>query len=222
MFLICSIFAIFSRKNWTAAEIISEGASKLLLPCRGQLFPKDSFIWRKYSFSINFCFQPIKLRFSAKSFQQICQKCLVWCQRNTPRKNRFTEKLTFSFKIFRFLTQKKPRLQQKSFGMAVKVAFFVSIKYFHVKSIDKINTNLSIIVRLEQKLFSSLATYSGILVNAAFLLSSKHFEEKLSLWKRIHFCPSYGALSGKKIWVYRIHFSIVVTFAFLVSSKHFE
>ena len=91
VFTFVQFFAIFSRKSWTAAEITSEGASKLLSPCRGQLFPKDSFLWKKYSFSINFCFEPIKLRFSSKSFPQSCQNCLVWCQRNTPRKNRFTE-----------------------------------------------------------------------------------------------------------------------------------
>ena len=73
------IFCTFIRKNLTAAEIISERMSKLPFPCQEQLFAKDSFPWKTYNFSINFCFHPIKLRFSAKSLQQSCQNCIVWC-----------------------------------------------------------------------------------------------------------------------------------------------
>ena len=95
-----------NRKNWTAAEIISEGASKLPFPCPEELFAKHSFPWKTYNFLVTFCFEPIKLPFSAKSLQQICQNCNIWCPRNTPRKKKSLKMLHFCFSFFRILSQK--------------------------------------------------------------------------------------------------------------------
>ena len=100
------IFCTLNRKKWTAAEIISEGASKLPFPCPEDLFAKHSFSWKTYNFSVTFSIEPIKLRFSAKSLQQICQNCIIWCPRNTPMKANFTEKVTILFQLFRILSQK--------------------------------------------------------------------------------------------------------------------
>ena len=100
------IFCTLNRKKWTAAEIITEGASKLPFPCPEDLFAKHSFPRKTYNFSVTFSIEPIKLRFSAKSLQQICQNCIIWCPRNTPMKANFTEKVTILFQLFRILSQK--------------------------------------------------------------------------------------------------------------------
>ena len=102
----CSFFALWAEKKWTAAEIISGGASKLPFSCPEELFANHSFPWKTYNFSSSFCFEPIKLRFSANSLQQNGQNCIVWCPRNTPIKNSFTEKVTILFISYRILSQK--------------------------------------------------------------------------------------------------------------------
>ena len=93
---------------------------------------------------------------------------------------------------------KKPRIQQKCFGMAVKIAFFVSIKYFQVKSIDKMNTNLSIFLGFEQKKFRSLANLFRHTCQNCFSTVQQTLRGKIILVKSIHFCPYFTALSRKR------------------------
>ena len=193
------IFCTLNRKKWTAAEIITEGASKLPFPCPEDLFAKHSFPRKTYNFSVTFSIEPIKLRFSAKSLQQICQNCIIWCPRNTPMKKNFTEKVTFLFQLFPHFEPKKSRLQPKCFGGSVKIAFFVSSKYFREKSIGKMNTNFSSFVGFEQKLSWSLANLFRHTCQNCFSPVQRTFGGKIILVRSRHFCPSFRTLSRKKI-----------------------
>ena len=160
----------FMQKIYCSRNFIRRSV-KLLFPCQEQLYAKCSFPWKTYNFSINFCFEPKKLRFLLKSFQQSCQTCYVWCPRNTPRKNLFTEKITISFEFFRILTQQKSRLEENCFSRAVKIAFFVFKKILS----GKINW------KKEKLLFScpaniSRKNYSG--EKQTFLSIFWNFEQK--------------------------------------------
>ena len=107
----CVHFVLFldfqHKKLADTAEKNSAGASKLLFPGPEELCAKKTFPLRQLTI---FCsvsdFEPKKLRFSMKPFQQSCQNCYVWCPRNTPSKNRSTEITTILFIFFRFFTKK--------------------------------------------------------------------------------------------------------------------
>ena len=200
----CTLLIIFcnlSRKTFDCSRNYILRSSKLLFPCSEELSAKHSFPWKTYNVSINFCLEPIKLHSSAKSLQQNCENCIAWCPRYTPMKNSFTEKITILFKTFRILAQKQSRIKQNGFGSFIKNALSVSSKYFQVKSIGKMNTNLSIFVGFEQKLSRSLANLFRHTCQNCFSTVQQTFREKINLTKSIHFCPSFGALSKKKIGV---------------------
>ena len=125
----CSFFELsaektceYSRKNFgRSVEAPFSGSTRTL--CK-KTFPLEQLtIFRSVS-----DFEPKKLRFSMKPFQQSCQNCYVWFPRKTPRKYRSTEKTAILFIFFGVLTKKKTGIQQNCFGRAVKKAFLVSSK----------------------------------------------------------------------------------------------
>ena len=106
MFTLLVNFFTLCRKNWTAAEIISEVASKLPFPCSEQLFAKYSFPWKSYNFSINFCFEQIKLRFLQNHCSRVVKIALFDVHETLRWRISSMEKFTITFNFFRILSQK--------------------------------------------------------------------------------------------------------------------
>ena len=133
----CSFLALWTEKIGLQQKLYRKGRTKLPFPCPEELFGKHSFPWKTYNFSVTFCFEPIKLRFSAKSLQQICQNCIIWCPRKTPMKANFTEKVTILFQLFRILSQKNLDFSKNVSLVLSKLHFSFPVNTFRKNQLVK-------------------------------------------------------------------------------------
>ena len=131
------IFCNLSRKTFDCSRNYISRIANLLFPCPEDLFAKHSFPWSTYYLSISFCFEPMKLAFSAKSLQQNCENCIVLCPRNNPMKTSFTEKVTILLSFFHILRQKNLDFIKNVSALLSKLQFSFPVNTSRYKQLVK-------------------------------------------------------------------------------------
>ena len=201
----CVHFVLFldfqQEKLANTAEKISVGASKLLFPGPEELCAKKLLPLNHLQFFDQFLTLSQKISFFNETISAEFWKLL--CLMST----KHSEEISVHWKNYEFVhffphfDQTKSRIQQICFGRAVKIAFLVSSEYLHVKSNERMNTNLLSFLGFGQKMSRSLANLIRHTCQTCFSPIQQTFRGKIILVRSIQFCPTFGALSRKKIGV---------------------
>ena len=184
----CSIFALLAEKTWLQQKLYRKERQNCLFRVKSN-FSQNVVSLKNLQIFDQFLLWADKTSFFCGIFSAELSK--VPCLMSTKHSElKSVHWIIYNFvQIFPKFGPKKSRLQQKSFAMAVKFAFFVSIKYFQVRSIGKMITNLSIFLGFEQKKFRSLANFFPYTCQYCLSPVQQTFRGKYILVKCITFCP---------------------------------